>query len=105
MATILVAYASKSGATAEIAGWIGEALRRAGATVDLRPANDVMTLEAFDAVVIGGPLYMGKVLNPVPAFFSRHRTALAGKPVAVFIAGSSLGKDDPKADLHAQTVG
>lgn len=104
MVTILVAYASKSGATAEIAGWIGEALRRAGATVDLRSADDVMTLEGFDAIVIGGPLYMGKVLKPVPAFFSRHRAALAGKPVAVFIAGSSLGKDDPKADEHGRTV-
>ena len=104
MATIIVAYASKGGATAEIAGWIGDALRRTGATVDVRPADDVASLEGFDAVVVGGPLYMGKVLKPVPAFFSRHRAALAGKPVAVFISGSSLGKDDSKADQHGQTI-
>jgi menaquinone-dependent protoporphyrinogen oxidase len=104
MATILVAYASKTGATAEIAGWIGEALRRTGHTADIRPADDVLTLEGFDAVVVGGPLYMGRVLKPVPAFFSRHKAALAAKPVALFISGGSLGKDDPKADQHAQTV-
>ena len=104
MVTILVAYASKGGATAEIAEWIGEALRRTGAAVDVRPADDVPTLEGFDAVVVGGPMYMGKVLKPVPSFFSRHRAALTGKPVAVFIAGSSLGRDDPKADQHGQTV-
>jgi menaquinone-dependent protoporphyrinogen oxidase len=104
MATILVAYASKGGATAEIADWIGEALRRAGMTVDVRPADDVLTLEGFDAVVIGGPLYMGKVLKPVPAFFSRHKTVLTGKPVALFIAGGSLGKGDPKADQNAEIV-
>jgi menaquinone-dependent protoporphyrinogen oxidase len=104
MATILVAYASKGGATAELAEWIGEALRRTGATVDVRPADDVTSLDGVDAVVVGGPLYMGKVLRPVPSFFSRHRAALAGKPVAVFIAGSSLGKGDAKADQLGQTV-
>ncbi len=104
MATFLVAYASKTGATAEIAGWIGESLRRAGATVEVRTAGDVTSLEGFDAVIVGGPLYMGRVLKPVPAFFSRHRDALASKPVAVFIAGSSLGKDDPKADQHGRSV-
>ena len=104
MATIIVVYASKGGATAEIPGWIGDALRRTGATVDVRPADDVASLEGFDAVVVGGPLYMGKVLKPVPAFFSRHRAALAGKPVAVFVSGSSLGKDDSKADQHGQTI-
>lgn len=104
MATILVAYASKGGATAEIADWIGDALRRAGMTVEVRPAETVPSLEGFDAVVVGGPLYMGKVLKPVPAFLSRHRSALATKPVALFIAGGSLGKGDPKADQTAQTV-
>jgi len=104
MATIIVAYASKGGATAEIAGWIGEALGRTGATVDVRPADDVASLDGFDAVVVGGPMYMGKVLKPVPAFFSRHKAALTGKPVAVFISGSSLGKDDSKADQHGQTI-
>lgn len=104
MATILVAYASKGGATAEIAEWIGDALRRAGATVEVQPADDVRALEGFDAVVVGGPLYMGKVLRPIPSFFSRHGAALTEKPVAVFIAGSSLGKGDIKADKLGQTV-
>jgi menaquinone-dependent protoporphyrinogen oxidase len=102
MATILVAYASKGGATAEIAAWIGDALRRNGETVEVRPADEVLTLEGFDAVVVGGPLYMGKVLKPVPAFFSRHKAALAGKPVAIFVSGGSLGKGDPKAERAGQ---
>ncbi len=104
MATILVAYASKGGATAEIANWIGEALRGAGATVDVRPADNVLSLEGFDAVVVGCPLYMGKVLKPIPAFFSRHKTALTAKPVALFIAGGSLGKGDPEAERKAQAI-
>lgn len=104
MATILVAYASKTGAPAEIAEWNGEALRRAGATVDVRPADDVPTLEGFDAVVVGGPLYMGRVLRPIPAFFSRHRAALAEKPVALFLSGTSLGTDDPEAETKGQAI-
>ncbi len=102
MATILVAYASKGGATAEIAEWIGDALRRAGATVEVRSAGEVTSLEGFDAVVVGGPLYMGRVLKPVPAFFSRHRAALTAKPVALFVSGGSLGKGDPEAERKAQ---
>ncbi|MEN6342280.1 MAG: flavodoxin domain-containing protein [Methanospirillum sp.] len=104
MATILVAYASKNGATAEIAGWIGDALRRTGATVDVRAANDVLTLEGFDAVVVGGPIYMGRVLKPVPSFFSRNRSALAAKPVALFLSGTSLGKGDPEADRKGRLL-
>ena len=98
MATILVAFASKGGATAEIAEWIGDALRRGGATAEVLRADEVLSLEGFDAVVVGGPLYMGKVLKPVPAFFSRHRAALASVPVALFVSGGSLGKNDPDAE-------
>ena len=54
--------------------------------------------------MVGGPLYMGKVLKPVTAFFSRHKAALADKPVAVFVSGGSLGKDDPKADQVGQAA-
>lgn len=104
MATYLVAYASKGGATAEIASWIGEALRRGGAAVEVWPADDVRSLEGFDAVVVGGPLYMGKVLKPVPAFLSRHQAALASMPVALFVSGGSLGKDDPEADQKARAA-
>jgi menaquinone-dependent protoporphyrinogen oxidase len=105
MATILVAYASKGGATAEIAEWIGDALRRAGATAEVRRADEVTGLEGFDAVVVGGPLYMGKVLKPVPAFFARHRAALGSVPVALFVSGGSLGKNDPEAERKAQAAG
>ncbi len=104
MATILVAYASKGGATAEIAEWIGEGLRRAGAATEVRRADDVASLEGFDAVVVGGPLYMGKVLRPVPAFFSRHRAELASRPVALFVSGGSLGKNDPEAEQKARAA-
>jgi menaquinone-dependent protoporphyrinogen oxidase len=105
MATILVAYASKGGATAEIAEWIGDALRRAGSTAEVRRANEVASLGGFDAVIVGGPIYMGKVLKPVPAFFSRHRAALASVPVALFVSGGSLGKNDPEAERKARAAG
>ena len=104
MATILVAFASKGGATAEIAEWIGDALRRGGATAEVLRADEVLSLEGFDAVVVGGPLYMGKVLKPVPAFFSRHRAALASVPVALFVSGGSLGKNDPDAEQKARAA-
>ena len=104
MATILVAYASKGGATAEIAEWIGASLRRAGATVEVKPAGDVTTIDGFNAIVVGGPLYMGTVLKPGPASVSRPRTELASRPVALFVSGGSLGKNDHEAEQKARAA-
>lgn len=91
MATVLVAYGSKHGATAEIAQWLGQALERTGSVATVRPVDEIATLDGFDAVVVGGPIYAGHLIRSVPAFFKRHRDALSRQPVALFIAGSSLG--------------
>jgi hypothetical protein len=56
---VLVAYATKYGATAEIAEKIGEVLREAGLQVEVRPADRAGDVGAYQAVVLGRAVYIG----------------------------------------------
>jgi menaquinone-dependent protoporphyrinogen oxidase len=58
-ARILVAYASRKGSTAGIAQAVGKELVSAGHTVDVAEMKTVTTVEGYNAVIIGAPLYMG----------------------------------------------
>lgn len=95
MARILVAYASKKGSTAEIAQAIGKELQAAGHTADVAEMRTVTSLAGYNAVVIGGPIYLGKIVGDVPKFVKRHRNALAKLPVAGFTVGVIPVSKDP----------
>ncbi len=95
-ASILVAYATRYGSTLEIAEAVAETLRGAGLAVDIQPMAQVRTLEGYGAVVLGAPLYMFHWHKDALRFLSRHRQALAERPVAVF-AGGPFGDSDEKA--------
>jgi menaquinone-dependent protoporphyrinogen oxidase len=55
---VLVAYASRHGATAGIAERIAEDLRSGGLSAGAVPAKDVRDIGPYDALVIGGAAYM-----------------------------------------------
>jgi len=56
---VLVAYASKYGATQEIAELIGNALKKEGVAYDLVPLKKVKKLDDYRAAVIGTAIYIG----------------------------------------------
>jgi menaquinone-dependent protoporphyrinogen oxidase len=87
MIRVLVAYASERGGTAEIAGWIGAALRRAGVEAEVRPAGEVADLEGYDAAVVGGALYEGRWHREARRFVRHHASGLAHRPVWLFSSG------------------
>lgn len=91
---VLVAYASKHGATAEIAEKIGEVLRQAGLSADVLPAGRVGDLSAYQAVVLGSAVYIGQWRKEAARFLQANETALAAKPVWLFSSGPT-GKGDP----------
>ena len=84
---VLVAYASRHGATRGIAQRIAETLERRGLEVTLRPVDDAGGLDAYDAYVIGGAAYMFHWLKEATGFVRRHRALLAGRPVWLFSSG------------------
>lgn len=89
---ILVAYATRHGATAGIAERIAATLTESGRPAEARPVEEVPTVEGYDAVVLGGAAYMFHWLKPAVKFARKHRAALASRPVWLFSSGP-LGPD------------
>ena len=84
---VLIAYTSRMGSTAEIAQAIGRELETAGFVVEVAGLKDVGSIEGFDAVVIGSPVYMTQIEKDVAVFTARHRAGLSRVPVAAFTVG------------------
>jgi menaquinone-dependent protoporphyrinogen oxidase len=84
---LLVAYATKHGSTREVAERIGEVIDAGGASVEVRPADVVVQLDGYDAVVLGGSLYMARWHKGAHRFLSRFEPELAERPLAVFALG------------------
>ena len=84
---VLVTYATKYGATAEIAERIGLGLRQAGFQVDVLPADGVNDLSAYQAVILGSAVYIGKWRKEAVAFLEANEQALAQQMVWLFSSG------------------
>jgi len=91
---VLVTYATKYGATAEIAERIGQVLRQAGLDVEVLPAERVGNLLAYKAVVLGSAVYIGQWRKQAAAFLKANEKALAERPVWLFSSGPT-GTGDP----------
>lgn len=98
MKKILVAYATVSGSTREIAEFVCKEISTGEIQAELRPCKEVKDLSGYNAVVLGFPLYMFQMNGDTRGFLNRHQKTLASLPVAVF-AGGPFG-DDPKKDLE-----
>ena len=93
---VLVAYVSKAGSTAEVAETIGATLRAAGLSADVRRAQDVQDLSAYDAVVLGSGARIGRLFGGAAHFAKKHQAALAQKKVAYFVVCMTMKQDTPQ---------
>jgi menaquinone-dependent protoporphyrinogen oxidase len=100
--SILVAYGSKKGSTAEVAMFVGERLRERGLVVDVRRAAEVEDLAVYEGVVLGGSLYFGRWHGDAVAFLKRFREELAERPPAVFALGPKTASKGDLAESRAQ---
>jgi menaquinone-dependent protoporphyrinogen oxidase len=91
---VLVTYASKYGATTEIAEKIGQVLRGAGLTVDVLPTDRIDGISIYSAVVLGSAVYAGQWREEAITFLKAYEYTLADMPVWFFSSGPT-GEGDP----------
>jgi menaquinone-dependent protoporphyrinogen oxidase len=94
MEKILVTYATKYGATKEIAEKIGEVLRQAELPTDVVLVDRVGDLTPYKAIILGSAVYIGKWRKEAVEFLKKNAQALAERPVWLFSSGPT-GEGDP----------
>jgi menaquinone-dependent protoporphyrinogen oxidase len=101
-ASILVTYASRYGSTAEVAAAVTTTLRESGLEVDIQPMRNVQSLEGYNLVVLGAPLYIGHWHKDAQSFLSRHQQSLKQRQVAVFTLGPIEPDEEEWEDVRIQ---
>lgn len=101
--TVLVAYASRYGATAEIAERIALTLIEEGVDARAQQITKVRDLAGVDAFVVGSAVYFGSWLKPATAFVERYRATLADRPLWLFSSGPLPGAVVPDRIAKATT--
>jgi len=89
MGKILIAYATLSGSTTEIAQEVAKEISQGGLQVDVLPFSQVKDIGSYAGVVVGAPMIMGWHRSAL-GFLRKHRRALQGVPLAVFVTAMSL---------------
>ncbi|HHT73684.1 MAG TPA: flavodoxin [Firmicutes bacterium] len=89
---ILIAYASKFGCTAKCARVLKEKLKEAEVTVVDLSNGHPDNLAKYDAIVVGGPVYAGKLLAPVQKFCEENEDTLGAKRLALFLCCGDGGR-------------
>ncbi|AZG44536.1 flavodoxin domain-containing protein [Gordonia insulae] len=90
---VLVAVASKHGATREIGEQLGAELstglrtRGVDAAVSVLDARDVRDISDYDAVVLGSAIYLGRWLKDATKLVDRELPHLRDRPVWLFSSG------------------
>lgn len=96
MTRVLVAYSSKSHATAEIAETIADELRRGGLEATVADVDSDPNINDYDAVVLGSALYFFRWRGNAIRFGRHNAHALSRRPVWLF----SSGPFDRSAEEH-----
>ncbi|MBI1194005.1 MAG: hypothetical protein GC205_12670 [Bacteroidetes bacterium] len=100
---VLVLYASKHGATRQIAEQVWRTLRDAGLHAELRDAQDAPDPGRYQAIVVGTAIYMGQWQSEAKNWLLRHQAALSQLPLWIFASGPT-GQGDPAESLKGETV-
>jgi len=88
---LLVVYASRYGATREIAERIAEVLTAHGLDAMPRPAGNATDLADYDGCIIGSAIYFGKWRREAINFTERNKKALAATNAVWLFSSGPLG--------------
>jgi menaquinone-dependent protoporphyrinogen oxidase len=92
----LVAYATMAGATENVAAIIAGELRAKGHEVELKKAGEVKSVDAYDFVVAGTGIRVGKPYGQFVKFAGRFSDRLKSKKTALFVVCLTMKEDSPE---------
>ena len=93
---VLIAYTTKKGSTREVAQKVGEVLKSGGHQLTIVDLKDKPDPSGYDAVIVGAPIIIGRILHRAPKFVKKHSRILNQKPFACFVLGGTLAEDTPE---------
>jgi menaquinone-dependent protoporphyrinogen oxidase len=100
MTSILVCYGTSEGQTAKIAGRIVETLQGLGYTadaVDVSELGDGVSLDDYDAVLVGASIHVGTHQSEIRAFVQSNRAELAARPNGFFQVCLTAARSDDES--------
>jgi menaquinone-dependent protoporphyrinogen oxidase len=62
----------------------------------VRLARNVLSVDAYDAIILGSAIYQFNWLTDARRFLKNHYAALSSKPTALFIVCSAMYRDTPE---------
>lgn len=93
----VILYATKHGTTEKCAKLLEKKLSGKTVLINLKDSRKI-DLSAYDNVIIGGAIYMGKVQKEVTGFCKENSKLLLNKKLGIFICGMS---DDIEKEFTA----
>jgi menaquinone-dependent protoporphyrinogen oxidase len=100
--SILVTFATRSGSTREVAQSIADTLKESGIEADFQPIRQLRSIERYQAVVLGAPLYMFRWHKDARHFLSKNRKELIKRPIAIFALGPIHDEEKEWQDVRQQ---
>lgn len=86
---ILIVWASRHGATTEVAEAVAEELTKAGLEVTLSEASKVTSIAEYDGLVLGSAVYMTQWVDDMRRFANTFHDELQNKNLWAFSVGLS----------------
>lgn len=99
----LVYFGSSEGQTQKIAEHIGDNLQRLGLKVDVVQAPLAVDLEAYDGVIIGDSVHMGRYHKELIQFVETNRDRLQKMPSAFFSVCLGIASKNLEDQLEARS--
>lgn len=97
---ILITAGSRHGGTVGIAETLAAALAEEGFRVELAAPSEVPSLDGYDAVIVGGAIYLGRWHRDARRFVHTHAAALRKRPTYLFSSGPvGTGTSAPASEI------
>ena len=102
---ILILYGSLEGQTEKISLRIADIMRSKGHQVTVQSGEKLpadLSIDNYDAAIIGGPIHMGKYPEYIKIFVTKHRDWLNTVPSAFFTV--CMGVHSQRAESRAEAM-